>query len=329
MQDPRHDATAIAPREYASRLASELAGLLDDRLTAAYLHGSAALGGWVAERSDVDILVVVARQLPDPALTATGELLMRWATACPGRRGLECSVVTAGQAARPAPPWPFILHVAVRRGGVVLDRGDATAGDDDLLMHYEASRAAGITLAGAPPAAVIGAVDRLVILNYLASELDWGLANGPECYAVLNACRAERRRRSGPGPKLRHRQRQRDFHRIGQLCEELGQCVWFGVPSARAHRGEGARRTAVKFHAPAEFVPGDQVKVRAERASEPLSLAFIDAQQPERSDQFAEVIWPGGDDQQRAGRPQDAPQLGAVPRREDVQHQIGDLVGDR
>jgi Domain of unknown function (DUF4111)/Nucleotidyltransferase domain len=190
MQDPRHDATATAPREYASRLTSELAGLLDDRLTAAYLHGSAALGGWVADRSDVDILVVVARHLPDPALTATGELLMRWAKACPGRRGLECSVVTAGQAARPAPPWPFILHVAVRRGGPVLVRGDATAGDDDLLMHYEASRAAGITLAGAPPAAVIGAVDRLVILNYLASELDWGLANGPECYAVLNACRA-------------------------------------------------------------------------------------------------------------------------------------------
>lgn len=190
MHDRRHDATAIAPREYASRLTAELAGLLDDQLTAAYLHGSAALGGWVADRSDVDILVVVARQLPGPAVAATGELLMRSATACPGRRGLECSVVTAAQAARPAPPWPFILHVAVRRGGPVLVRGDAMAGDADLLMHYEASRAAGIALAGGPPAAVIGAVGRVVILDYLASELDWGLANGPEGYAVLNACRA-------------------------------------------------------------------------------------------------------------------------------------------
>jgi hypothetical protein len=46
-------------------------------------------------------------------------------------------------------------------------------------------------------------------------------------------------------------------------------------------------------------------------------------------DQVAEVFWPGGGDQQRAGRPQDAPQLGAISRREDVQHQVGDLLSDR
>src|SRR5262249_60157064 len=36
----------------------------------------------------------------------------------------------------------------------------------------------------------IGPVSRPVILAYLADELAWGLANAPECYAVLNACRA-------------------------------------------------------------------------------------------------------------------------------------------
>ena len=29
-----------------------------------------------------------------------------------------------------------------------------------------------------------------MILGYLADELGWGLAHAPECYAVLNACRA-------------------------------------------------------------------------------------------------------------------------------------------
>jgi aminoglycoside adenylyltransferase-like protein len=33
-------------------------------------------------------------------------------------------------------------------------------------------------------------VPRPQILAYLASELGWGLANAPESYAVLNACRA-------------------------------------------------------------------------------------------------------------------------------------------
>ncbi len=172
MQDRGHGATATAPREYASRLTFELASLLGDGLTAAYLHGSAALGGWVAERSDVDILFVVAGDLPGRVLAAAGDLLLRSATSSPGH-GLECSVVTASQAARPAPPWPFVLHAGVSQGVPVLVRGDARAGDADLLMHYAVCRAAGITLAGAPPAAVIGSVDRLVILDYLAGELDW------------------------------------------------------------------------------------------------------------------------------------------------------------
>ena len=189
MRDPGRNVTATEPREFASWLAFELAALLGDGLTAAYLHGSAALGGWVAERSDVDILFVAAGDLPGRELATAGDLLTRAASCGPGR-GLECSVVTASQAARPAPPWPFVLHAGLSQGDPVLVCGSARAGDTDLLMHYAVCRAAGITLAGAPPAAVIGSVDRVVILDYLAGELDWGLANAPESYAVLNACRA-------------------------------------------------------------------------------------------------------------------------------------------
>jgi hypothetical protein len=58
-------------------------------------------------------------------------------------------------------------------------------------MHYAVCRAAGVTLTGPPPQAAIGAVARPLILGYLADELGWGLANAPESYAVLNACRAQ------------------------------------------------------------------------------------------------------------------------------------------
>jgi hypothetical protein len=37
---------------------------------------------------------------------------------------------------------------------------------------------------------VIGGVPRPVILDYLATELGWGLEHASEGYAVLNACRA-------------------------------------------------------------------------------------------------------------------------------------------
>jgi hypothetical protein len=177
------------PREYAGRLAGDLDALLGGALAAAYLHGSAALGGWVAERSDVDILFVVADEIGGQVARAAGDLLSRSSADGPGR-GLECSVVTSSQAAHPAPPWPFVLHVGSLHARQVLLLGQQRTGDPDLLIHYAVCRAAGVSLAGPPPEETIGVVDRSLILSYLADELGWGLANAPECYAVLNACRA-------------------------------------------------------------------------------------------------------------------------------------------
>ncbi len=194
---PDHaDTTAQdVPRAYAAAVTAELAVALDGRLTAAYLHGSAALGGWTAERSDVDILFVVADAITAAAAAVAGRALLSAAVGCPGRC-LEASIVTAGAAVRPAPPWPFVLHVGLHDGEQVLVMGQvlamptARSGDTDLLMHYAVCRAAGVALAGPPPDAAIGAVDRRLILGYLADELGWGLANAQENYAVLNACRA-------------------------------------------------------------------------------------------------------------------------------------------
>jgi streptomycin 3"-adenylyltransferase len=184
------DSAAAVARAYAAEVTAELDAVLDGSLTAAYLHGSAVLGGWTAERGDVDILFLAADDLSEAATVRAGQALLRAADGCPGRGGLECSIVTAGAAARPRPPWPFVLHVGVRDGDQVLYSGKEIEGDSDLLMHYAVCRAAGVTLTGPPPEAAIGVVDRHVILRYLADELGWGLANAPESYAVLNACRS-------------------------------------------------------------------------------------------------------------------------------------------
>ena len=189
MHDSADLAATAVPRAYAAELTAELDGTLAGALRAAYLHGSAAFGGWSAERSDVDILFIAADDLSAAGAVSAGHALLRAADGCPGR-SLECSIVTAGEASRLAPPWPFVLHVGVRDGEQVLHSGRERAGDPDLLMHYAACRAAGITLTGPPPEAAIGVVDRPVILAYLAEELGWGLANASESYAVLNACRA-------------------------------------------------------------------------------------------------------------------------------------------
>ncbi len=60
------DGHGVEARAYAAELTAELLATLDGALAGAYLHGSAALGGWNADRSDVDILFVTAGD-PAPA----------------------------------------------------------------------------------------------------------------------------------------------------------------------------------------------------------------------------------------------------------------------
>ena len=176
---------------YARSLAGRVGGSLGGRLRAAYLHGSAVLGGWRPERSDVDVLFVTEDDVSRPELTAAAAILAAAEPGCPGQ-GLECSVVTVGQAGRPQAPWPFLLHVARDPGGGrtrIVDGGERP-GDPDLLMHYTVCRAAGWPVRGPAAPELIGSVPRPVILGYLTDELRWGIEHGSEAYAVLNACRA-------------------------------------------------------------------------------------------------------------------------------------------
>ncbi len=176
---------------YARALTGQLMVVPDGVLQAAYLHGSAALGGWVPGRSDVDMLFVAADEISKTAVTRMGEVLCAGAGGCPSRE-LECSVVTVAQARQPAPPWPFTLHVTAGPGkpGRTVRPGSRSLGDPDLLMHYAVCRAAGWPVCGPPPQELIGVVPRRAILDYLAGELGWGTGHAPEAYAVLNACRA-------------------------------------------------------------------------------------------------------------------------------------------
>ncbi|HUZ52638.1 MAG TPA: hypothetical protein VMU94_08915 [Streptosporangiaceae bacterium] len=101
------------PLRYACRLTALVADRCGGALEAAYLHGSAALGGWVAERSDVDILFVVADDIAEPAVTAAASLLAAPDADCPGPRpgvrrghGQPGAAASATVAVRPAcQPW--------------------------------------------------------------------------------------------------------------------------------------------------------------------------------------------------------------------------------
>ncbi len=186
------NSSAAGAASYAGQLARKLDQDCRGQLVAAVLHGSAALGGWLPARSDVDVLFVVADTITEMELRRMTVSLLTLADDCPGS-AIEASIVTAAQAASAAAPWPYLRHIAA--GPAVVARIAPAPGSDahdpDLLMHYAVCRAAGISVHGPPPAVIFGEIPRLGILDYLAGELRWGLGNAPEAYAVLNACRAQ------------------------------------------------------------------------------------------------------------------------------------------
>src|SRR5580704_8014509 len=84
------------PMEQAIACAQGLAAGLRDRaggnLIAVYLHGSAALGGWVPGHSDIDVLIVATDDTGDEIADSMARAVMAAGRHCP-RPGLETSIV--------------------------------------------------------------------------------------------------------------------------------------------------------------------------------------------------------------------------------------------
>jgi hypothetical protein len=185
---------------YLGRVAGGLARTLGPALVGLYVHDSAALGGWSAERSDVDLLGVVARPLGRRPKQVVAARLLHPALACPAARGLELSLVTAATAAAPPQRPPVELHVSTEPEGLEHRPGGPDAGlafreagsDPDLLLSFAVCRRSGVAVRGAPPAEVFAEPPRPWLLERAADELRWAARHGSFVDRVLNACRAWR-----------------------------------------------------------------------------------------------------------------------------------------
>jgi hypothetical protein len=176
---------------YPAAVAAGLSRVLGPVLVGVYLHGSAALGGWSAERSDVDLLGVVARPLDRRTKRVISARLNHPSLVCPAPAGLELSLVTAAVAADPPRRPPFELHVNTGPSPQTHLGGPAAA-DPDLLLHFAVCRRAGVAVTGPDPVEVFAEPPRAWLLERAAAELRWALRHGSFAYRVLTACRAWR-----------------------------------------------------------------------------------------------------------------------------------------
>ena len=172
------------PSAYLRALTSAAADVLGDDLVGVYAHGSLMLGGWRAERSDIDVLVVVERALTAAEQSALAAAWSSEALPCPAV-GLELSVVLRSVAAHPDARPAFELHVTTAPSDAKVVDGHGHPGDLDLVLHFAVCHALGHE--------VFAEVPRPLVLAQVADELTWAVEHAaPAEYAVLNACRAWR-----------------------------------------------------------------------------------------------------------------------------------------
>lgn len=146
----------VAATAAAEKVARSCVRIVERRVRSVILHGSLVAGGFLAGRSDIDLLVVI-----DGALSAAEhealERLVRDAD-LGGASGIDLHVVTAAVAGAPARPTPLELHIG-RYAGAVGVAVESTVDDEpDLLAELSMARADGRACYGAQPRDVLGEV---------------------------------------------------------------------------------------------------------------------------------------------------------------------------
>ena len=177
-----------------ARIADELRAVLGGDLLGLYVYGSALMGGFDDEVSDVDMIAVTrhdADELDLAALTEAHETLVEafpgWADRIEivyvGRRSLDRFRDEPGVLAVISPGEP--LHLA---GPVA-----------DWLQNWYLVRETGRAVVGPPPSDVLPAISRDEFLDgvrwyarYLAGFVEGERSAGELAYAALSACRAAR-----------------------------------------------------------------------------------------------------------------------------------------
>ena len=186
------------PIEYEALLAcfTEMSKrVLGNNLVGVYLHGSAVMGCFNPAKSDLDILLVVNHDIPDPIKLEFMENVVRLNEEAPAK-GLELSIVKKEVCDPFAYPTPFELHFSVthlnwfKQNPVDYVR-KMKGTDKDLAAHVMITRAYGRVLYGDEIAEVFGEVseaDYIDSIWYDVENAREDILKNP-MYITLNLCR--------------------------------------------------------------------------------------------------------------------------------------------
>ncbi|MDE6701033.1 MAG: DUF4111 domain-containing protein [Acetatifactor sp.] len=169
--------------------------ILGDNLVGIYLHGSAVMGCFNAQKSDIDLLIVINDYISDETkriFMNMAVLLNRQAPA----KGIEFSIVRVGVCRPFVYPTPFELHFSVSHIDWYQAEPDdyiqkMNGTDKDLAAHFTIIYHRGRTLCGKEIRDVFSEVSREYYFDSILSDVENAkddIVNNP-MYIILNLCR--------------------------------------------------------------------------------------------------------------------------------------------
>ncbi len=169
--------------------------ILRDNLVGVYLHGSAVMGCFNPEKSDIDLIIVVKDSMSDADKRAYMDMVVDLNADAPAK-GIEMSIVKKDVCSPFVYPTPFELHFSVAHLNWYLTDPDnyilkMNGADKDLAAHFTIILNRGKCLYGAPIKDVFAPVPKADYLDSIYEDIADAAEDisGNTMYITLNLAR--------------------------------------------------------------------------------------------------------------------------------------------
>jgi streptomycin 3"-adenylyltransferase len=167
-------------RAQIDEVVAGLAEVLGDSLVGVYLHGSAVLGSFNVDLSDIDLLAVSSRKL---TFDEKARIAALFSTVSARPAKVEIHLLAEPEVRRWRHPLPFDFHWGESwREAFEANVADALsrqrAADPDLAAHLTVTLGHGVALVGPPPGELLPQVPWSDYVDALITDLTWALDSG-------------------------------------------------------------------------------------------------------------------------------------------------------